>query len=91
MIIETRAVEPFMKNGYVLGCEATREGVIVDPGDEVDLLLEAATSHRLHVAYILLTHAHMRKDRTTRCTSCGSTDVIPQIALFEVQTSRKSA
>jgi hydroxyacylglutathione hydrolase len=59
MILETRAVEPFMKNGYVLGCETAKEGVIVDPGDEVDLLLEAAGGHGLRIVYILLTHAHM--------------------------------
>jgi hydroxyacylglutathione hydrolase len=59
MIIETRAVEPFMKNGYVLGCETTKEGVLIDPGDEVDLLLEAAASHQLRIVYVLLTHAHM--------------------------------
>jgi hypothetical protein len=35
MILETRAVEPFMKNGYVIGCEKTRRGVVIDPGDEV--------------------------------------------------------
>ena len=59
MILETRAVEPFMKNGYVLGCETRKEGVIVAPGDEVDLLLEAARGHDLRILYILLTHAHM--------------------------------
>lgn len=59
MIIETRAVEPFMKNGFVLGCEETREGVLVDPGEEVVLLLQAAERHRLSIKHILLTHAHM--------------------------------
>ena len=59
MIIETRAVEPFFKNGYVLGCEETREGVLIDPGDEVDALLEAVRSHQLRIRYILLTHAHL--------------------------------
>ena len=59
MIIETRAVEPFFKNGYVLGCEETREGVLIDPGDEVDGLLEAVRSHQLRIRYILLTHAHL--------------------------------
>ena len=39
MILETRAVPPFHKNGYVVGCEKTREGVVIDPGDEVDALL----------------------------------------------------
>ena len=59
MILEIRAVEPFLKNGYVLGCEETREGVLIDPGDEVDELLEAARQHGLKLRYILLTHAHL--------------------------------
>ena len=59
MIIEVRAVAPFYKNGFVLGCERTREGVVVDPGDEVDELLAAVRDHDLHVRHILLTHAHL--------------------------------
>ena len=59
MILETRAVPPFMKNGYVLGCEVTREGVIVDPGDEVQELLTAIERQALRITAILLTHAHL--------------------------------
>jgi hydroxyacylglutathione hydrolase len=59
MILEHRAVAPFFKNGFVIGCEDTREGVIIDPGDEVDQLLEAATRHGLAIKTILLTHAHL--------------------------------
>lgn len=59
MILETRAVPPFLKNGYVLGCEETREGVVIDPGDEVDALLEVVARERLGVRYVLLTHAHL--------------------------------
>jgi hydroxyacylglutathione hydrolase len=59
MILEHRAVAPFYKNGFVIGCEETREGVIVDPGDDVDQLLEAATGHALTIKMILLTHAHL--------------------------------
>jgi hydroxyacylglutathione hydrolase len=59
MIIETRAAAPFFKNGFVLGCEETREGVVIDPGDEVAELLEAVTEHGLAIRYILLTHAHL--------------------------------
>jgi glyoxylase-like metal-dependent hydrolase (beta-lactamase superfamily II) len=59
MLIETRAVPPFSKNGYVLGCEETREGVVIDPGDEVDELLDAVQRHQLRIKYILLTHAHL--------------------------------
>jgi hypothetical protein len=31
MILEVRAEPPFYKNGYVVGCERTREGVLIDP------------------------------------------------------------
>lgn len=58
MILETAAVGPIAKNGYVIGCEETREGVLIDPGDEVDLLLAAVRRHTLSIRYILLTHAH---------------------------------
>jgi glyoxylase-like metal-dependent hydrolase (beta-lactamase superfamily II) len=58
MIIETRAVQPFFKNGFVVGCEETREGIIIDPGDDVEELLAAAIEHELSIRYILLTHAH---------------------------------
>jgi glyoxylase-like metal-dependent hydrolase (beta-lactamase superfamily II) len=59
MIIETRAAAPFFKNGFVLGCEETRDGVVIDPGDDVDQLLAAVRKHGLTVRYILLTHAHL--------------------------------
>ncbi len=59
MILEQAAAPPFFKNGYVIGCEDTREGILIDPGDEVDDLLDAVASHRLSIAHILLTHAHL--------------------------------
>ena len=59
MILEVRAVPPFMKNGYVLGCEVTREGVLIDPGDEVDDLLAVVERQSLTITAILLTHAHL--------------------------------
>lgn len=59
MIIETQAVGPFFKNGYVVGCEATKEAVLIDPGDEVASLLAFATKRGLAIRDILLTHAHV--------------------------------
>src|SRR3954471_20101213 len=59
VILETRAVGPFFKNGFVLGCEETRQGILIDPGDEVEDLLAAVQAHELSIRYILLTHAHM--------------------------------
>jgi hydroxyacylglutathione hydrolase len=59
MIIETQAVGPFFKNGFVLGCEETGEAVLIDPGDEVDQLLAFAERSSLVIRHILLTHAHV--------------------------------
>ena len=59
MILETRAVPQFFKNGYVIGCEDTRQAVVIDPGDEVHALLTAIERHQLETRYILLTHAHL--------------------------------
>jgi len=59
MILETRAAAPFFKNGFVVGCEETREGLLIDPGDEVRELLAAVEAHKLTIRYILLTHAHI--------------------------------
>jgi glyoxylase-like metal-dependent hydrolase (beta-lactamase superfamily II) len=59
MIIESAAVAPFFKNGFVLGCERTRNAVLIDPGDEVDQLLTWVEREGLEVQAILLTHAHV--------------------------------
>jgi hydroxyacylglutathione hydrolase len=59
MIIESAAVGPFFKNGYIVGCERTRQAIYIDPGDEVEQLLAFITAEQLQVAYILLTHAHV--------------------------------
>jgi glyoxylase-like metal-dependent hydrolase (beta-lactamase superfamily II) len=57
--MEIRAAAPFYKNGFVLGCETTREAVLIDPGDEVAELLAAAADQQLAIRSILLTHAHI--------------------------------
>jgi len=58
MILDVREVPPLHKNGFVVGCERTRQAIVIDPGDEVEGLLSAVRDHGLTVAHILLTHAH---------------------------------
>src|SRR5437867_12747037 len=59
MIIETQAVGPFFKNGFVVGCDETHDAVLIDPGDEVEALLSFAERNSLAIRSILLTHAHV--------------------------------
>jgi hydroxyacylglutathione hydrolase len=59
MLIESRAAAPFYKNGFIVGCEDTREAILIDPGDEVSDLLAIVDDRRLTIGSILLTHAHV--------------------------------
>src|SRR5262249_40269024 len=44
---------------FVLACDRTRDGVLIDPGAEVASLLAFADRERITLRYILLTHAHI--------------------------------
>ncbi len=59
MILESIAVGPLQCNCYIVGCEETREALLIDPGDEADLILPILDKHQLSVKYILSTHAHI--------------------------------
>ena len=52
-------VTPFEQNCSLLWCEETRQAAIVDPGGDVDLILEALENERLTPQKILLTHGHI--------------------------------
>lgn len=59
MIVEVRSAPPFYKNGFLLVCPDTREAVLIDPGDEVEQLIDAARRRAANVKAVLLTHAHL--------------------------------
>lgn len=48
-----------MKNGYLVAATGSDDAVVIDPGDEVEELIERAAAERLTVQAILLTHAHL--------------------------------
>ena len=58
MIFETVVVGPLMVNCFILGCESTGEGLILDPGDDADLILEAVSRHGLKILNVVNTHGH---------------------------------
>jgi hydroxyacylglutathione hydrolase len=46
-------------NCSIVGDPATREALVIDPGDEVDRLLDVLRKHDLNVRAIVSTHAHI--------------------------------
>lgn len=59
MLVQSLAVGPFMANCYVVGCEATRKGVIIDPGDEIARIAIRVEEMKLEITAILATHGHL--------------------------------
>jgi len=46
-------------NCHILGDPRTREAIVIDPGDDVDRILEKIALHHLKVVGILITHTHI--------------------------------
>jgi len=59
MIHEILPVGPLQCNCSIFGDETSREGLVVDPGDEIDEILEIINRHGLAVKAIVITHAHI--------------------------------
>ncbi|WP_020675767.1 MBL fold metallo-hydrolase [Geopsychrobacter electrodiphilus] len=58
MIVEVIEVGPLQVNCIILGCEATRKAVVIDPGADIELIEASLSKHRLSVELILNTHGH---------------------------------
>lgn len=54
-----QTVGVFSENTYFVLDEESKEGFVVDPGDEADLLLDLVARHEIDLKYILNTHAHL--------------------------------
>jgi glyoxylase-like metal-dependent hydrolase (beta-lactamase superfamily II) len=59
MIHEILPVGMLQCNCSVFGDESTREAMVIDPGDEVESILEIVRRHGLTVKAIVITHAHI--------------------------------
>ena len=59
MIHEILSLGPLQCNCSVIGDETTREAIVVDPGAEIDDVLDTVRQHGLTVKAIYITHAHI--------------------------------
>lgn len=58
MILETIAVGPNQSNCYILGCSATKEAVIIDPGAEASQIKKLISRSGAKPECIINTHGH---------------------------------
>lgn len=59
MVHEIFPVGPLQCNCSVVGDEATHECMVIDPGDDIEEVLERVRRHNLQVKQIVVTHAHI--------------------------------
>lgn len=59
MIVKKLAVGPLQTNCYILGCEETLKGAIVDPGGSHSIILDEVGRLGLSVVAVINTHGHV--------------------------------
>jgi hydroxyacylglutathione hydrolase len=59
LMVKGIVVGLFQENCWVIGSRRSREGVVIDPGDEPERILELARDLGVTVRYIINTHAHI--------------------------------
>lgn len=58
MLFLSTIVGPLDVNCYLLACEETRKGIVVDPGDDIDAILQLIANNDLDIVEIVATHGH---------------------------------
>ena len=58
MIFDTLPTGPLEVNCYIIGCEETRKAAVIDPGGDVDRILQLLNQHKLKAVMIINTHGH---------------------------------
>jgi len=56
--VEPLIVGPLLSNCYIVYDDRLKEGVIIDPGDDADIILQAVKELAINIKFILATHGH---------------------------------
>ena len=88
MIFEQIPVGIMQNFSYIIGDEKSKIGAVVDPGWQVNKILETAEKYNLSIKFILMTHTHM--DHVNGVKSIAkTTDAIVYVHKEEVNAIKK--
>jgi hydroxyacylglutathione hydrolase len=92
MIHEILIVGPLQCNCSILGDEASREAIVVDPGDDISRIVGTLEKHQLTVKQIIVTHAHIdhiagaeRLKRLTGAPILYNQNDLPLVRMMDIQ------
>ena len=57
--VKILTVGPFAANCYIVGSTSTKQGMIIDPGADADVIMRTVQETGLSISVIVITHAHM--------------------------------
>ena len=58
MILEALVVGPLQVNCFIVGCEASKEALVIDPGEEGERILARLAALNLQLKMVINTHGH---------------------------------
>jgi len=70
MLFKSIVVGPMQVNAFVLACERTKKGIVIDPGENVPGILELVREDDIDIVEVVATHGHI--DHIARATSLVS-------------------
>jgi hydroxyacylglutathione hydrolase len=82
-LVDSVVVSPFQTNCYIVGCPETKEGIIIDPGDEPERILAVVNFHQLKIVAIVATHGHLDHVLAVRAVkeATGAPFLLPELDL----------
>ena len=84
MIVKMLQVGPIMTNCYIVGCEETKEGAIIDPGGDGAHILAEVRQLGLEIKYVVNTHGHFDHTLANREVIEGLTESQQQPPLLAI-------
>jgi hydroxyacylglutathione hydrolase len=92
MILEIFPVGPLQCNCTIVGDEATREAMVIDPGDNIPEILQRLAKRGLTLKQIVVTHAHidhvggaLRLKKATGAPILLNENDLPLLKMMDVQ------
>ena len=59
MLLKRLVVGLYASNCYIIGSESTKDGIIVDPGDDAEEILKTVKALGFEIKLIVITHGHV--------------------------------
>jgi glyoxylase-like metal-dependent hydrolase (beta-lactamase superfamily II) len=72
MILRTLSVGQLASNCYLVGCERTRQGMVIDPGADAPVIQRAIQELDLQIVLIALTHYHFDHIEAAEAVRAGT-------------------